>query len=219
MRTTLLIADPNLLNRRTWMLLLLDAAERSGITPLPTAQIHQLAFYANGLTPVYEMELRGPELLRLQNGPFYPDVQWDIDRMAGLGLLDLASVAYTLRDEGAWLEAEYQLSEHGRAASKRATAGPRARRTLHFLMEIVDAYVRIGVTEVRTRAIWDDPTYGDPELVEQALIDLADPEHNATAWTAELFQSFTSSKIPLSSREKLHLYFKYLRRLSGGAAE
>ena len=197
----------------------MDAAERSGITPLPSGQIHQLAFYANGLTPVYEMELRGPKLLRLQKGPFYPDVQWDLDRMAGLGLLDLASVAYTLGDEGAWLAAAYQLSQHGHEASERAIATPRAQRTLHFLMEIVDAYARIGLSEARVRAIWDDPTYGDPELVERALIDLADPEQNATAWTAELFQTFSASRIPLSPREKLHLYFQYLRQLSGGGEE
>lgn len=197
----------------------MDAAERSGITPLPSAQIHQLAFYANGLTPVYELELRGPELLRLQDGPFYPDVQWDLDRMAGLGLLELASVKYTFGSQGAWLSAAYQLSGHGRVACKRAIVGPRAQRTLQYFMEIVDAYTRIGFDTTRARAIWKDPTYGDPELVELALINLADPDQNATAWTAEIFQSFTSSIIPLSPREKLHLYFQYLRRLSGGGEE
>lgn len=216
MRTTRLITDPTELGRRTWMLLLMDAIDRSGLAPMASSEIHQLAFYANGLTPVYEMELRGPELLRLKRGPFYPGVQWDLDRLVGTGLLRLGTIDYQWEAGETWLLASYRLSEPGRQSSARALHAPRAVRTLHFLMEVVDAFARMGLREAREAAIWNDATYGDPELVERALIDLADPEQNATLWTADLFGSYANSRIPLKPREKLHLYFRYLQRLTGG---
>ena len=44
--------------RWSWLLLLLDAAERSAMTPLTNRRLHSLAFYGNTLAPVYDLQFQ-----------------------------------------------------------------------------------------------------------------------------------------------------------------
>lgn len=63
------------LRRQIRLVLLLDAAEKTGLTPLPILQLHTLAFLANILAPVWDFEPIDGKLLKRRGGPFYPRLQ------------------------------------------------------------------------------------------------------------------------------------------------
>jgi hypothetical protein len=104
------------LGARMWLLLLLDAAERSGIAPVSVKRLHRLVYLANAMAPVYDLLTPDGYILKYKRGPFFPAVQWDIDRLSAQGLAQVSN-SKRLEDElGWWFEANYSLTKLGMEA-------------------------------------------------------------------------------------------------------
>ena len=82
------------LRTRVWLLILLDGAERAGLTPMSKERFHRLVYLANSLAPIYDLPPPDRKILKYKHGPFYPDVQWDLDRLAVQGLVEILKIKH-----------------------------------------------------------------------------------------------------------------------------
>ena len=75
------------LNRRIRLILLLDAAESAGLTPLPILHLHTFAYMSNVLSPVWDVPVLEGKVLKRRGNPFYTSLQYDLDRLVGMGVV------------------------------------------------------------------------------------------------------------------------------------
>lgn len=60
--------DVDQVRRRARLLLLLDAAERAGITPLASARLHAFAYLADVLSPVWDLVAFDGKIYKSEGG-------------------------------------------------------------------------------------------------------------------------------------------------------
>ena len=65
------------------MLLLLEAAENAGLTPIAVLNLHALAYLANVLSPIWDMAPQKRTVVRKRGGPYYPELQQEVDALVG----------------------------------------------------------------------------------------------------------------------------------------
>jgi hypothetical protein len=208
--------DPSgLETKRAWQLLLLDAAERAAITPLPSERLHRLAYLANCLAPVYDLPAEDGKILKYRRGPFYPDLQWDIDRVSVMGLVSRENAQVVQDAAGWWFAADYSLTATGVAATCAIMESPRQRRIHDFMMELMAAYSSLPDAE-RERAALADVTFADPAYKNDVMIDFGEwsstSERNRSVATALAFDQYAPSTAVLHPRDRLHLYLQFLGR-------
>lgn len=219
----------NLVRRRARVLLLLDAAERAGVAPLSTDRLHAFAFLADVLSPVWQLRSGERFVVKDSGGPFYPQLQREMDRLVVGGLLEVRDISYTDRPRGgARITGLYALrfkSEHlSTALEKLGARGPKAAidpadSQLHsFLVELAGALARLPDDEIE-RAAAADVTFSDRAIDNANLIyfETGKERTNRSVETAQRFEKFIPDGARLSPGEKLYLYATYLgRRVHGG---
>lgn len=206
------------IGRRVWLLLLLDCAERAGVGPVNNMRVHRLAFLANCLAAVYDLPAPDGKILKYRRGPFYPVLQWDLDRLVAQDLVTVAAFEHIADEFGAWFRADYCLSDAGVDAIADILIAPAAARMHAFLLEILAAYSTLP-DESRTKAALEDATYSDPIVRDGSVIDFAEWEQrNYTKQATESLAKYVPGGVRVSRREKLHLYFRYLDRMVMRAA-
>lgn len=200
--------------RRTWLLLLLDGAERAALTPMPSQQLHRMVYLANCLSPLYDVPIAEGEILKYKRGPIYADLQWDLDRMAVMGLVELSNLRHVRETDGdVWFYADYALSMDGAALIERALAVSESARRRHaFYIEVAGAYAALS-EDARDDAALEDANYRHPDARLNTLIDFSARSANFAVRAAESFAEFNPPDLSLSDRSKLHLYFRYLNRM------
>jgi hypothetical protein len=216
------------LRQRGRVLLLLDAAERAAAAPLSTDRLHALAFLADVLSPVWHLSSFDKVVLKSAQGPFFPELQREMDRLVVMGLLEVSNIRYLPRPRGgARIEANYGLrfasphleeilSRLGARGSKPAF-DPADVQVHAFLVELAGALARLPDDEIARAAI-SDATYSDRAIDNDNLIYITGVLHpNRSVVTAERFANFMPPGATLSAGEKLYLYATYLgRRVHAG---
>src|SRR5438874_4639451 len=101
------------LRGRLWVLLALDACDRAGITPIPKDRFHRLIFLSNCLAQIFGADPPATRIIKYKRGPFYPDIQWEIDRLVTMQWLNLHGLLLEQDQHGPWLEADYRISKRG----------------------------------------------------------------------------------------------------------
>ena len=203
------------LGRRVWLLLLLDGAERAGIAPLPEMRLHRLVFLANVLAPVYDLPVEDGKVVKYRRGPFYPDVQWDLDRLAVSGLADISEIRHIEDEHGWWFSAKYGLRKQGMRLVGEALRRPEMAALHRFHCELLAAYSSLP-DEAQPGAALVDATYAAPDQNLDDVIDFAEwRDRNASVNTTGLFVNSLPAGLALNERERLHLYMHYLGRMAG----
>ena len=214
------------LRRRCRVLLLLEAAEQSGITPMPSARLHAFAYLADVLSPVWELIPFDGKVYKSNGGPRYPDLQDEIDSLVVLGLVQASDLTYeATADGGARIVGCYGLnfvaphlepilSALG-ARSAEAAVDPGDLNLHAYLLELAGALATLPDDQIES-ATGVDVTYR-AQAQPHNVVDFAewvDDEWEANpSWrTAERFQAFFPSESNLLSGEKLYLYAAYLGR-------
>ena len=202
-----------LLHRRVWLVLLLDAADRAGITPISKLRFHRLFYVANCLAPIYEIPQPDNKIIKYKRGPYYPDVQWDLDRIGIQGLVSISGIKYIKDRDGWWLNARYGLTDRGVAVVDHTTALPDVEKMYLFFNQLALAYSSLD-DHVLDDVLLNDATYSDPSRAQGVLIDFSSWDRNFSARTAAAFQEFMGEPIAPTKREKIHLYMRYLQRVA-----
>lgn len=205
------------LRGRAWVLGLVVMANWSGLRPLSKAHAHALVFLANSLAPIFEDTGLEARVIKHEHGPFYPDAQWDLDRLVGQGLLDVSGV--TLSNNGGrwWMDGAYEASANGRAAFAECRNLPLLRRSYSFLLELTNAFASLQ-RDARNRAALVDVIYATPNRANRTALVFEEAEQNYSSLTAVAFDELAGPDVVLAPKERLQLYFGYLEehaKLSG----
>ena len=219
------------LRRRGRLLLLLDAAERAGVTPLASARLHAFAYLSDVLSPVWDLPAFDGKILKIDGGPHYPDLQEELDHLVVLGLVEVSNLEYVGRGEtGARLEGRYALNFTssflapllaGLGAGKEGEAiDADDRRVHHFMAELAGALATLPNDEIDIAASVD-VTYRSVNSLNN-IVDFADWAEDTwqanPSWQAtERFEAFLPEDAGLSPGEKLYLYATYLGRVAHAA--
>ena len=217
--------------RRGRVLVLLDAAERASVAPLPTERLHAFAYLADVLSPVWGLAAFDRVVLKEIGGPFYPGLQREMDGLVAAGLLHVSDLTYVDRPrEGARIHGSYSLafgSPHLPAildalgcGSPELALDPRDVRIHTFLIELAGALARLPNDEI-DRAATIDVTYADRRIHENNLVYLDRTGEfrrpNLSVAAAERFVDFFPPESTLSPGEKIYLYANLLgRRVKAG---
>ena len=212
--------------RRARLLLLLDAVERAGITPIASAKLHAFAYLADVLSPVWNLIPFDGKIYKSEGEPHYPDLQVELDRMVALGLLLISDLRYVERgDTGARIDGYYSLNFSSLqlpsllkalgAEEPSQVIDPSDVNVHAFLVELAGALATLPDDEIDVAA-GVDATFGVAENLNN-VIDFAewveDKWQANSSWrAAERFREFLPENTNLSPGEKLYLYANYLGR-------
>ena len=211
--------DDASIRRRVRLVVLLDASREAGIEPLPTLRLHLVAYLANVLSPVWDMPSVDGSVLKRRGGPFYPDLQRDLDRLVGIGVARVENLRHQRIDEDHYrLEGSYRLNPtlaepilaHLGTMKEEAAAGRFVRELVLALSALSDDEIDLAVTE--------DATYANPKIGDNNVIDFGEwMNANYSAAAAEKVGDLVATRAVVSASEKVHLYVRHLRRRLQGA--
>ena len=201
------------LRNRAWLLGLAVLANQAGLRPVSKKQLHSLVFLANSLATIYSDEGVDRRVIKHAHGPFYPDAQWDLDRMVGQGLLRISDVHFS-DDEGRWwMDANYEASPLGQQVYERCRREPMLGRSYRFLVELVNAFASLA-RDAQDRAPLFDAIYSAPGHPDWSPIVFESAQDNHSARTATSFDYLVGPDIRLGPKERLQLYFGYLGHMT-----
>ena len=86
--------DPGGTAQTVRVLTLLDALSAAGLSPSTSRALHELAYLANVLAPVFDLPPLDASLLKRKSGPYYPARQQTVDRLVGRGLVEVLQLHY-----------------------------------------------------------------------------------------------------------------------------
>jgi hypothetical protein len=205
-------ADPR---TRAWTLLLIDAASRNGITPLSKLRFHRIAYLANGMSRVLGIRAVDERIVKHRRGPFYPDLQWHLDRLVGQGLVRIRAVRHFTDIDGSWMDAEYALRPRGVEVVEYLCRLDERRQLAAFHLEVVRAFAA-QEDEVLDGLALADVTYADAKRATNAVIDFSERRDNLSAQLAESFANLAPDPRALTMHDKINLYVEYIERKSIG---
>lgn len=203
------------LRNRAWVLGILSLSNRAGMQPISKQRLHSLIFLANCLAPIYDERGIDTRVIRHTQGPFYPDAQWDLDRLVGDGLATVENVAYVPSADHWWMQADYRVTPRGEALYAVCSELPDIRRSYEFLVELVNAFASIERGSMDAVAL-EDVIYRTPGQVNWAALVFDDVSENDSVRTAEAFSELIGDSFQLSAKERLNLYLGYLGRRAVG---
>ena len=224
--STLTEEDFEAIQRRVRLVLLLDASRKAGIDPLPTMRLHLIAYLANVLSPVWDMLSleesrlkRDGSVLKQPSGPFYPDLQTDLDRLVGMGIARVENLRYARLDKDRFrLEGSYRINANmAEPILSCLCTLPDEAETAKYVRELVLALSALSDYEI-DRAATQDATYADPTVGFDNVVDFGEwtsrnYSRAAALHAGELVQTGAGA----GASEKVHLYIRHLRRrLQGG---
>lgn len=199
------------LRRSVRLLMLLDGSERAGIAPMRVSHLHTYAYLSNVLAPVWDETIFDGRLLKRRSGPFYPELQHDLDRLVGRGLVSISDLAHVIDQDGQWrLEGAFSLNyELARNVLDAIVQFPQETAVSRFLLEL--AYALSALTEEELDALaTEDPTYSDEIVVVGNVVDFLERgDRNYSANAARYFRTVSDHVTP---GDLLHLYVRHLRR-------
>jgi hypothetical protein len=191
---------------RMWILLLLDACERSGIAPLSVERLHRLVYLANTLTPVYDLLVPDGYILKYRRGPFFPAVHYDIGRLVAQGFVRATDLRPLKDDLGYWISADYSLQRAGMRIVDEVISIETVRPKALYLREVALAFAGLEASD-RDSAALVDVNYD--AATENTAVSFGAGDDNL----APTASAVVSSPIDLSVRRlRLSRYLQYLEQ-------
>lgn len=194
---------------RVWMLLLVDAAARNGLTPISKLRLHRLAYLANCLSPVYGIRPNDERIVKYKRGPYYPVFQWHLDRLVGQQLLQLSKVRYFNDEYGAWMDASYAVAKRGVLLAHSIFATAEMKGLSEYLLEVAKAFAFRKDESLDGMAL-ADLTYSDQRRAGGSVIDFSDPATNLSVLGAHSFVSLVRDPRLITEEDQIYLYMEYL---------
>ena len=191
------------------VLALLSSLARSGLVPSPARAVHEVAYLANVLAPVFDLPPMDAKLLKRKGGPYYPELQQSLDSLVGRSIVDALSLTY-IRDEE---EGRYRVQAMYRLRREHvATALVRFRELraaeAHFLDELAAAYAGLSDVTLGRAAQWD-ASYANTDVDVNNVIDFGEWTSVARNFSRNAAMTFAPER-GLLPAERLYLYLDFL---------
>ncbi len=202
--------------RRFWILSLLSGIEEAGCSPIELRGFNLLAYLANAVARCYGVAALDPTVLKRADGPLYPLLIWDLDRLVGMQLVHVSNVVIDQQNKPR--NVSYGITARGlkvldkcrqlqvtlgkTAEALRSTALAYARNKLHLTSEVVSQF---------------DGNYSDTRVMEGSVVDFgAWSDVNASANSVEYILSQVTTALHHDPGLGVNLYAQYLGRRSSG---
>ena len=200
------------LERQLRLIAIMDAAERCGLVPISSHDLHAVAYLTDVLAPVWDLPVLDGHVLKRKGSPFFPPMQRDLDSLVGMGVVQVDQFRYQHGDDEWRLDADYSLYRPFADRILAALKEHESHRTSYtFTQEVVYAASGFGEDELRQLRN-ADAAYSDPLVDIGGLVTIADDggKLNETAKVALRFQQLSESRRRFSSAEAIHLYVRHL---------
>ena len=194
---------------RSWILLASDACDRAGLTPLPNVRFHRLIFLSNCLAELFQALPPSKRVVKYKRGPFYPDVQWHLDRLTTMGLVGIRNFAIIKDEYGPWMEAQYSITDTGIETAEKIRATPIGESTSKYIDELVFSFAQLDSRRLDQIAL-AELNYSAPGIAEGALITFEDAQKNLAIQKTNDFEFLAPEILTAQLREKLLLYLRYI---------
>lgn len=201
-------SDDELAQRRqVRILVLLNAAANVGLEPVSLPLLHTLAYLSNALAPVWDLDPFDGVVLKRRGSPYYPSLQWNVDRLVGRGLLKVSDLSYVEDNGQCRIDASYCLNP--------TFAQPvlDSVRTVGFepgLSDFCDtlaqAVAALPPDQVE-RMLGEDAGYGNPAVDVSNVVNLA--ERHGVNFPSNAAYSFRPD-VALTAGERVHMYVGHL---------
>lgn len=192
------------------VLTLLDALAAAGLAPSSSRALHELAYLANVLAPVFDLPPLDATLLKRKSGPYYPELQQTIDRLVGCGLIEAQDLRYEL-DE---IEQRYRIGASYLLRRSEVRAALDRYRELYqvealFLDELAAAYSALSDAEQGQVAV-GDARYADVSVDVNNVIDFGEWTGAEKNFSRNAAMTFAPGR-HLPPAERLYLYLDHLQ--------
>ena len=89
--------------RRVRVLMLLDAIDYAVLAPISVQRFHTFAYLADVLSPIFQFVAISGKILKRRFFPYFPDLQWELDRLIGLDLVTTIDLAPVVEESQAYI--------------------------------------------------------------------------------------------------------------------
>lgn len=207
------------IRRKVRLLILLSAARNAGLIPLPASRLHIVAYMADVLSPVWDLDPYDGKVLKRPDGPFFPELQHDLDRLVGSGMVVVSNVGHvSIGQERLQVSSSYSVNmDLSSDVLDHIISIPEEAIAAEFLRELMLAMSAMSDEDI-DRAFLQDATYSSKKAGTGTVIDFAEwTETNFSALAADRIGELIPTNAEVGPSEKVHLYFRHLqRRLHGG---
>jgi hypothetical protein len=203
---------------QVWLVFLMGAAQKAGLLPISKTLFHRVVYLSNCLAPLFQTAPTTATIVKYKRGPFYPKLQWYLDRLAVLGIIKVRDLQYTTDAHGIWMEATYFTNGTTHQLIDVCKEVHYGREIEEYLTEMIFALASISKRTWRGAALHDS-TYGEPGKSEGAFIDFADPAANLSVKTARAFQAVVPKGVITSPKDEMFLYLRFLESRAAKVAQ
>ncbi len=198
---------------QAWLLILVGASSLAGLTPLSIELFHRMVFLSNSLAKLYETQPPAELVLKQARGPYYPQAQFELERMVVQGLVSMSQLRWT-GEADRHLEAHFSLSKAGFACVRRLISDSTwCRDVRDFLNDLAAAVAHVDEgNEVRTAD--RDLTYSQPGVRDRTVISFRSQSERLSQRATEELAACSPAGCEPSRQHQLRLYLKYLERLA-----
>lgn len=194
---------------RIWLLMLMAATGRTGIPKVDKTKLHSLLFLSNCLAPIYRTHRPDHLVMKYVRGPYYPEAQWDIDRMTVQGYINVDELKTSVDKIGPWTSAQYSISRSGFELVQDVIAISTVSPVWEFMKDLGAAFASVE-REVQNRSVLKDVTYDQPGISERAVISFKDDIRNYSVKAANTFVDLSPEMLKPGRQDRLRMYLRYL---------
>ncbi len=175
---------------RARLIQIIAALERAGLTPISNRDLHALAYLANVLSPLWDVDPIETSVLKDRNGPRSSALEHEIDLCVGNGALAVESLRPD-PDAPSRLNATYRLNARAAQPVLESLAGlPDEQLVANYLNELAFAYAEVK-PELRDDLAQKDAAWSNPAIAPGRIVDFgAHIERAAVNATFNAAQAF-----------------------------
>ncbi|GAA3950195.1 hypothetical protein GCM10023085_35980 [Actinomadura viridis] len=191
---------------------ILKACREVGISPVPLASLHAIAYFSDALAPTWKVRVLESQVLKQEDFPLNPRLQRNIDGLVGAAIIKPSKVSHHRAPKGWRLDAQYELnSVFSKAIIEAMEVDAEFHREMVLTREVTLALAGMRAYGL-AGAVLADAAYSDPLLDFGNIVDLQPEEEgiSRTKMMADRFVSLMASQRALTPAETTHLYVRHL---------
>lgn len=189
-------------------IMLLYSSQLAGIYPLPQNIFHNLAFYLNTLSRVFNIKALDGKILKLKTGPYYPDLQKQLDYLICAGYVKITfdnnhnkKISYSINEDLAKdIISQYDIIDET--------------DEFDFIQNVVFAFSELENDEI-SASNKIDATYADFSVGYGHVIDFDEWSTNNPTFNVTNFFENSNSSFHLTKTVKIKLYTRQLQHYLG----
>ena len=191
---------------------MLDALEVAGAIPIQNREFHTFAYFVNILSPLWHVEPLEGSVLKDQDGPFFPELQREIDYLISRNAIDVSELEASPRRVRFKLSLNYEVVD---TIIDTIGSLPDELAVKEFLEKLAFAFVEI-VPDKRDDSATVDASWSDPAIDQGRVIDFGEwvsaAQGNAAWNVTQRLQDYAPEGVTLNRSEKLLMYMRLMKR-------